>query len=278
MAFTYTTRNGKRVEVNVAAAFDRMADAFARDTGYQLLIRSGTRTAQEQINIFKARYVPSNQVGGRRVYDYRRWNGTLWARISSAGTVAVPGTSNHEESGPNGPRSIDIYDSGPNAGVASRGTARDRWMQAHAEEYGFSNEGYNFGEPWHKTYRGKIGGSGGGTSGGGSSSSISKENNMDVMILINGKIYALAPGFIKHCDSTAQVTEAKGRGVPQIDYTGGDRLNQWVRALDFYGIPRDVLDRNGLVINPESGKAQVGGLWSWERANRALLTKLVNRK
>ena len=82
MAFTYTTRNGKRVEVNVAAAFDRMAAAFARDTGYQLLIRSGTRTAQEQINIFKARYVPSNQVGGRRVYDYRRWNGTLWARIS----------------------------------------------------------------------------------------------------------------------------------------------------------------------------------------------------
>lgn len=163
MAFVYETIDGQRVETNVASAFRRMAADFKRDTGCSLHIRSGTRTDQEQIDIFLSRYVTAGQVNGRKVYDTRVWNGVRYYRVSSAGTVAVPGTSNHQESGPNGPRSIDIYDSGSDAGVTRFGTARDKWMQQHAGEYGFDNEGNNFSEPWHKTYRGTIGGSGGGT-------------------------------------------------------------------------------------------------------------------
>jgi len=157
MAYSYTTRNGQRVEVNVAAALDRMNADFQRDTGCSLIVSSGTRTNAEQEAIFRARYVIASQVNGRRVYDTRWWNGQLWYRISSAGTVAPPPTSNHEEDGPNGPRSVDLRDSGADKGVMTRGTARDRWMEAHAGNYGFENEGYKFGEPWHKTFRGNIG-------------------------------------------------------------------------------------------------------------------------
>lgn len=105
----------------------------------------------------------------------------------------------------------------------------------------------------------------------GKASTTSKETDMDCMILINGKIYALAPGFIKHCDSTNQVREAQARGVKQYDYTGSDKLNQWGRALDFYGVPRDAISGNGYVLNPQSGKHESGGLWTW---SRAVLAKL----
>ncbi|QGZ16730.1 endolysin, L-Ala-D-Glu peptidase domain [Microbacterium phage Dewdrop] len=158
VAYTYVFIDGKRVEYSVAQAFQRMAAAFLRDTGCSLHIASGTRLSSEQIAIFKERYVLVGDVRGRRVYDTRWWQGKLWYRISPAGTVAQPGTSNHEEGGPNGPRSIDIYDSGSGAGVTVRGTVRDRWMERNAAQHGFENEGYNFREPWHKTFRGTIGG------------------------------------------------------------------------------------------------------------------------
>lgn len=140
MAYSFTTRDGQRVEVNVAAAFDRMAAAFLRDTGCSLHVRDGSRTREEQ---------------------QREWDAYV-ARGYSPPRVAAPGTSNHEIDGPNGPRSLDLYDSGDDPGVTRFGTARDAWMQNYAGNFGFENEGNNFGEPWHKTFRGDIGGSGGG--------------------------------------------------------------------------------------------------------------------
>lgn len=173
--------------------------------------------------------------------------------------AAYPGTSPHESG-----NAIDT-DEHTRPGFISL-MAANGWVRTLASE------------PWHfvhANYRDKHRNdpapSGGATTGGAPAQTT--EDDMDCMILINGKIYALAPGFIKHCDSTAQVTEAKARGVRQYDYTGSDRLNQWVRALDFYGVPRDVLDKNGLVINPETGKAQVGGLWTWSRAVLAVVRK-----
>jgi hypothetical protein len=161
--YQYTTRNGQRLETNVAADFDRLRAAFrAAFPGIDLVVSSGTRTDPEQEAIFRARYVVASQINGRRVYDTRWWNGQLWYRISSAGTVAAPGTSNHQASGPNGPRSIDIRDTGSDAGVTVRGSRRDKWMEANAAKYEFENEGYKFGEPWHKTNRGQIGVYGGG--------------------------------------------------------------------------------------------------------------------
>lgn len=149
----YTTRNGQRVGEGVAYWFDKLNAAFHAVFGLWLIITSGTRTAQEQRDIFFARYVRAGDVRGRRVYDTRWFEGALWYRIDPAGTVAQPKTSNHEEDGPNGPRSIDIADTGNDPGVTSRGTTRDRWMQDHAGEFNFENEGYNFGEAWHKTLR-----------------------------------------------------------------------------------------------------------------------------
>lgn len=159
MNFKYVLRNGQRLEENVARNYDGMASAFLKDTGCSLIVTSGTRTDAEQEKIFRDRYVTAANIKGRKVYDTRVWNGVLWYRISSAGTVAVPKTSNHQESGPNGPRSIDIRDSGANAGVTVRGSSRDKWMEKNASRWNFENEGYKFGEPWHKTFRGTIGGS-----------------------------------------------------------------------------------------------------------------------
>lgn len=161
---TYTTINGQRVEVNAATAFGQMAAEFKRVHGVDLLVTSGTRTKAEQTAIFLARYVTAGGVRGRKVYDTRWWNGQLWYRVSSAGTVAVPGTSNHEETGPVGASALDVRDSGRDAGVTRAGTARSNWLRDNASRWGFVANGLGFGEPWHIEYRG--GASAGPASGG----------------------------------------------------------------------------------------------------------------
>jgi peptidoglycan hydrolase-like protein with peptidoglycan-binding domain len=49
-------------------------------------------------------------------------------------------------------------------------------MQRNAGNYGFENEGNNFNEPWHKTFRGSIGGGGGGTAPGFSQAVQDRQN------------------------------------------------------------------------------------------------------
>lgn len=142
MAYTYTTRNGQRVQVAVAAAFDRMAAAFKAATGLNLLVTSGTRTRAEQQHLYNL---------------YRAGKGNL---------AAVPGTSNHEENGPRGPRALDIRDSGAGAGVTTANNVRSNWIRANAAQYGFDPAGYRFSriEPWHVEYTGALNNSAGGTS------------------------------------------------------------------------------------------------------------------
>lgn len=134
MAYNYTTRNGQRVQVNVASAFDRLAAAFKARFGLDLLVSSGTRTRAEQ----------------QRLYNlYRARKGNL---------AAAPGTSNHEEGGPRGPRALDVRDSGGDAGVTRRNNARSNWLKANAPAYGFDPAGYRFSqvEPWHIEYTGSL--------------------------------------------------------------------------------------------------------------------------
>jgi peptidoglycan hydrolase-like protein with peptidoglycan-binding domain len=157
MAYTYTTIDGQRVQSDVAAAFQRLNAAFKSAFGLTLHVNSGTRTAAEQRAIFLARYRPQSS-GGGPYNDVRWYNGVRYVRHSSAGTVAVPGTSNHEENGPIGPRALDIRDSGSNAGVMTAGTVRANWIRNNARTYGFNPAGYNFGEPWHIEYTGSFGG------------------------------------------------------------------------------------------------------------------------
>lgn len=128
---------------------------FHRATGEDLLVTSGIRLRTEQEAIFKARYVPASQVNGRRVYDYRWYQGILWARISAAGTVAAPDSAaaNHvlENSGAG---AVDLRDTGSDRGVTTAGTPRANWLKANAHKYNYTPEGYNFGEAWHYKYLG----------------------------------------------------------------------------------------------------------------------------
>ena len=121
----------------------------------------------------------------------------------------------------------------------------------------------------------------GGTSAGGASASTtqSEEDIMDELIEINGKIYLLGNGTVKHCETPAHVNEMKARtGIPHTKLTAANRLDQWARALDMHGVPRDVFSANGYVLNPETGKNENGALWSWERVNKALLTRLLAKR
>jgi hypothetical protein len=132
-----------------------MARDFYKDTGCTLHAASALRFGWEQEQIFRDRYVPWYEVNGRRVYDYRWWNGVQWARISSAGTVAVPKTSNHEFES-TGIGAVDIYDSGNDAGVTSHGSFRANWYHANSWKYHYDSEGDNFGEEWHKRFLGNL--------------------------------------------------------------------------------------------------------------------------
>lgn len=138
MAYTYTTIDGKRVEVNVAAAFRKMAADFKKATGYTLHVSDGTRTWDEQLAFWNL---------------YQSGKGNLALHPSSP-------LAYHVETNPSGPRALDIRDSGTTAGVTVAGNARSNWIRNNASKYGFDPAGYGFSqvEPWHIEFRGKIGG------------------------------------------------------------------------------------------------------------------------
>ena len=125
--YTYVTINGEPVESNMAAAFERMAAAFKAHFGLDLLVTSAMRTDEEQLALYRS---------GR--------------------TKAKPGTSNHNESAPNGPRAMDLRDSGRDAGVKYIGTVRSNWLRKIAPNFGFVLEGAAFNPPegWHYKFTG----------------------------------------------------------------------------------------------------------------------------
>lgn len=122
------------------------ADLFAV-FGVHVIVTSAIRTYAEQEQIFRERYVTAGYVNGRYVYDTRWWNGVLWYRISSAGTVAVPGSSNHEIQGSTA--AVDLRDTGSDGGIATWGSLRSNWLRARAANYGMVASGFGFGEAWH---------------------------------------------------------------------------------------------------------------------------------
>lgn len=144
------TIDGQTVHSIVAAAYGKLEAAFKRVFGLDLIISSGYRSHDDQIKLFLERYRP--QATGTGPYgDVRTYNGVRYVRISGAGTVAVPGTSRHENY-----RAIDIRDSGTNAGVTVSGSARANWIKANVDDYGFNAAGYGFGEPWHIEFNGSL--------------------------------------------------------------------------------------------------------------------------
>lgn len=152
-AITWVWRDGQRLTPAMLHDFLALDEDFYRRTGCRLKISSGIRTDQEQIDIFLARYVPVWEVRGRRVYDWAWWNGVQYGRISPAGKVAVPTTSNHQINLARNQRgALDLYDTGSDAGILTRGSFRANVFDEIAPRYGYDSEGYLFGENWHKRY------------------------------------------------------------------------------------------------------------------------------
>lgn len=146
MSYSYTTVDGHRVETTVAAKFREMAAEFQRVFGLTLHVESGTRTREEQ----------------QRLYDG-------WIKsLPGFNLAAPPGQSFHEESGPQGPRALDLRDSGNDAGVRTAGSRRNNWIRDNAPRWGFTLSGLTFSpkEGWHVHYTGVLGAASGG--GGGS--------------------------------------------------------------------------------------------------------------
>lgn len=136
MGYTYTTVDGQRVNVAVANAFAELRAEFKRVFGLDLLVSSGTRTRAEQ----------------ERLYDG-------WVRrLPGFNLAAMPGQSNHEESGPVGPRALDVRDSGSDPGVTRIGTKRSLWLRDNCGRFGFKHTGYGFNpqESWHIEFQGAL--------------------------------------------------------------------------------------------------------------------------
>jgi len=128
--YNYVTIDGEKVETSVAAAFEIMAAAFKKEFDLDLLITSGMRTTARQIEL----------------YNSPRYK------------AAKPGTSQHEDGNPKGPRALDLRDSGSDQGVQYAGTVRSNWMASRAPGYGFLPAGlsFNFVEPWHFEWNGSF--------------------------------------------------------------------------------------------------------------------------
>jgi len=276
-------RDGQRLTAWMLYQINRLDAMMYSLFGVHVIVSSGLRTYAEQVAIFLDRYVTAGNVRGRKVYDTRVWNGVRYYRISAAGTVAVPGTSNHEVQGNDG--AADLRDTGRDAGIASGGNARANWLRAHAHEFGMVAEGYNFREPWHYKFLDIFRTPPGAPAGGGATTPARKENDMSILFNANGNIYTLSFGQIKLETDPKFVGKARAAGEVQVDGVGttAQQNEQFVQWLDHFGIPRAIdgvrmLDERGWVLNPETGIHEYGGMWSWERANRALMRALATPK
>lgn len=263
----YVYINGARLTAWMAYILGVLSNDLYRTFGVWLVITSAIRTYAEQERIFRERYVTAGNINGRRVYDTRMWNGVRWYRISAAGTVAVPGTSNHEIQGTKA--AVDLADTGRDGGVATAGSVRSNWLRARAHLYGMVASGFGFGEAWHydilNIFQTPP------SSGAGNVTPTPKEDDMTVAILLNGRHYYTAgEEFLSHNGSKGQADITRQVNSAQ------DELHKLTTAqfydyLDGMGIPRSVVDVNGGgVLNPQSGKIEGNGVWSRRREAVAL--------
>lgn len=129
MAFK-TVAPGRSLEKRAAASYNR-----ARRDGLPAGITSALREHAEQRALFLARYV-TQAVGVGPFGDVRWHQGTRYVRVSSAGSVAIPGSewSRHERG-----LSLDL----PEPARA--------WMRKYGHRYGWVRDVVP-GEPWHFEY------------------------------------------------------------------------------------------------------------------------------
>lgn len=139
--YKFTQINNRQVQVDVANAFYRLDNAFrAAFPGLHLIVAEGTRSREKQAELYAA-WIRHRDYGG-----------------PTAPLAAPPGQSNHDVSGPRGPRALDVWDSGTDPGVTKAGTKRANWLKANAPRFGFDPAGYGFVriEPWHIEFTGAL--------------------------------------------------------------------------------------------------------------------------
>lgn len=134
-------------------AFGRFSDDLEAEGLPPITVVSGDREPAEQVEFFVSRFRQQASGGGPfgdvRWWDGSAWGypgGTRWVRWSSAGTVAVPGTGNHEKH-----RSNDLawpYNAVTTAHLRAREIAA---------RHNITCDGLGFGEAWHWTFWGALG-------------------------------------------------------------------------------------------------------------------------
>lgn len=103
---------------------------------------------------------------------------------------------------------------------------------------------------------------------------VPKEDDDMQSIAINGKQYGVKEQYITHyggptataqADITRKVMSATDELHDLNQAYPKDTVAKLGDLLDGLGIPRNVLDGNGFVLNPQSGKYENNGTWSRER-------------
>lgn len=225
----FVWRDGQRLTPYMLKQINRLdADFFAK-WGYHIIVSSAIRTNAEQEAIFRERYVVASQINGRRVYDIRVWNGVTWYRISSAGTVAVPGSSNHEIQGSTA--AVDIRDTGNDAGITVASSPRGRWIRENCWKYDMVATGDSFGEGWHFDIKNVFSDGGGTPAGGGETTGWpardlygeawvkeiqKKANRLGAKLDVDGKDGPSTQAWVKSFQSYSGL-EADGVAGPQTN-------------------------------------------------------------
>ena len=130
------------------AAFSALSDQLESEGHPAIIVSDGDRDPAEQLRIWNERYIPLSSVApGQTVYEVKDWNGVTWARISSAGTVGIPGTSEHEFF-----RAADLA-----APYNFQLTSAHIRAQQLCGGFGIRWTGADFGEDWHWAFLGDVG-------------------------------------------------------------------------------------------------------------------------
>lgn len=155
-------------------AFGRFSDDLVAAGLPPVVVVSADRAPRVQVAIFVDRFRQqasgSGPFGDVRWWDGSAWGypgGTRWVRWSSAGTVAVPGTGNHEKK-----RSNDLgwpYNAVTTAHLRAREIAA---------RHNITCDGLGFGEAWHWTFWGALGVIGAPASDGNATPIQSEEDDM----------------------------------------------------------------------------------------------------
>lgn len=132
---------------NTRGAFSALSDQLEAEGHPAIIVEDGDRDPAEQLRIWHERYIPLSSVTSQFVYETKWWNGVLWARISSEGTVGIPGTSEHEVF-----RAADLA-----SPYNHRHTAAHQRAQQLCGGFGIRWSGADFGEDWHWAFTGDVG-------------------------------------------------------------------------------------------------------------------------